>query len=373
MKIGIITQHRVRHFGSVLQAYALQRFLFNHGLDNEIIDYVYPNKKHRHVSWKKKIKLFLVSLKRGLKRKDVESSSLNKLSKIEQFIEDGLIKSEEKFESCSALRNNCPKYDVYLTGSDQVWNTQYLRGDTSFFFSWLSKGEKKVSYASSFGKFKLEGRLAKKWLSNLESYRAISVRETNAAKIIKEYTGLSTLVVLDPTLLLDRSDWLTFAELKAPQRKKYVLVYLLTYVWNPIEYAEKLLTQIIANTEYDVIVIEPESITYAHRGWKYVADPSPADFIRLFAEASVIVTNSFHGTAFAVNLQTPFYSILKANRDNDDRIASLLHNVGILEDVNSKSEEDTTIVYFDNFDKIDIKLQQLRENSTKFLLEAIRN
>lgn len=194
--------HRVAHFGSVLQAYALQKFLFDNGFDNEIIDYVYPNRQHLK-PLRKRLRSILAKKYHAIinfltnSRKDSKSATI-------RFIRNELVKSPKEYKSAGKLAADCPKYDIYLTGSDQVWNTDYLNGDTSFFFSFVNNGAPKLSYAASFGRFSFEGDDAKRWLSNLSSYKALSVREKNAKDLIKKYTGLDAELVVDPTLLLSK-------------------------------------------------------------------------------------------------------------------------------------------------------------------------
>lgn len=370
MKVGILTQHRVRHFGSILQAYALQRILFDNGIDNEIIDYIYPNSAHKKTP-------ILVRLKIGIhiiiRRLYAKKSGHIYSSNISEFIENSLIKSNRNFDTPQKLRRYCPTYDVYLTGSDQVWNTEYLRGDKSFFFPWVGRSGrsgKKISYASSFGKFTLTGRKAQKWLVDLQDYSHVSVREKKAAEIVRNYTGKCPEVVLDPTLLLNRSQWLLFAKLSNPKRKDYILVYLLTYVWNPMPYSLQLIDYICEITGYNVIVIEPESAVSHNANWKYVDNPSPVDFIRLFSEAALVVTNSFHGTAFSINLNVPFLSLTRDNNvDNDDRLQSLLEQLELTDHIVKENESFPPLPI--PYSSKNEKLVELRKQSIDFLINSI--
>lgn len=365
MKVGILTMHRVIHFGSVLQAYALQQTLFKIGIDNEIIDYVYPNYKHKNIPLLKqiisKIKIFIYKCINGNKNTE--------LNKIKYFIYKKLIRSKREYASPLMLKYFCPKYDIYLTGSDQVWNTDYLKGDTSFFFSFIkNKKAKKISYASSFGKFTFTGVKATKWLANLDSYNAISVRETKAAQIIKNIKNIDPEIVLDPTLLLDKNDWIEFAKNCINlEEDKYILVYVLTYAWNPFPYAENLIKHYESELGYKIKVLEPQSLFEKNPNWEYINNISPEEFISLFSNASLVITTSFHGTAFSINLETPFFSIINdTNKDNDDRIKSLLDIVGLNERgiINNSN--------FPNFTKPDFKdatykLKKEREKSISFL------
>ena len=364
MKVGILTMHRVIHFGSVLQAYALQQILFKLGINNEIIDYVYPNHKHKEISL---LKQFIIKVKVFI-YKFINRNKNSEDNKIKNFIENKLIKSKRQFSSPYTLKYLCPKYDIYITGSDQVWNTNYLKGDTSFFFSFIkNKKAKKISYASSFGKFTFTGSKAESWLSNLESYDAISVRESRASELIKEIKNIDTEIVLDPTLLLNKNEWLQFAKNITHQDEKYILVYVLTYAWNPFPYAEECIKHYEKELGYKVKVLEPQSIISRNPEWEYIDNIMPEEFISLFKNASLVITTSFHGTAFSINMETPFYSIINNNnKDNDDRIKSLTDVVDLSDRliINKSTFPKFSIP---NFELSSKKLNNEREKSISFL------
>lgn len=366
MRIGLITMHRVIHFGSVLQAYALQQILFRLGYDNEIIDYVYPNQFHKpekRPSIKGRIYNLLVKI---LRRKPAETN------KIADFIKNKLVKSKHSFNSPAKLAKNCPAYDIYLTGSDQVWNTDYLKGDTSFFFSFLPADSKKVSYAASFGRFTFRGEKAKQWLENLNSYDAISVREHKAAEIIQKYTGKDVDIVLDPTLLLTKKEWEEFAGERKCIEGKYLLVYVLTYAWQPFPYALDVIESLEKETGLKVVVLEPMSLKEKHTEWTYMENLSPNEFVNLFKNASLIITTSFHGTAFSINLQRPFISIISDSGANDDRISSLCESVGLTNNLLMEGSIINNIPATD-FSESQKRLDCLREDSLLFLRNSINS
>lgn len=361
--------HRVVHFGSVLQAYALQRVLQQMGIDNEIIDYVYPNSWHLPQRHRCFVVDFLYSMRDFVIHivSSVRKDSSNETNKIRLFIDKYLIKSRFEYNTVEELADKCPKYDVYLTGSDQVWNTDYLRGDTSFFFSFVNEPHaKKVSYAASFGRFTLDGEDAKKWLSHLNSYSAISVREVKAAEIIRRYIGRSVEVVLDPTLLLSKQDWLNFSQTINNQSRPYILVYVLTYAWDPFPFAESVIVKYQKELGCRVVVLEPISLQESFPDWIYMYNVSPQEFVWLFANAELIITTSFHGTAFSVNLETSFYTIHRENGVNDDRISSLLEAVGLTDRLiyNNAMVPDFTKP---NFEMAKGRLHTLRQQSLDYL------
>ncbi len=368
--IGILTQHRVIHYGSVLQAYALQRILNELGMTNEIIDYKYPNKAHISKSQKTSFRALIYQYLAAFLR--LIRNDKNEKSKIEEFINKELFKSKKTFRTPEELAKYCPKYDIYLTGSDQVWNTDYLNGDTSFFFPFAPKDAVKVSYASSFGRFSFSGHKAEEWISNLKSYKSISVREMNAANIIKSYIDVEVTEVLDPTLLIHREGWLDFAESRSKSRKEYILVYLLTYAWDPFPYAEDLAIHYQQKQNYQVKVIEPELLSLNHADWEYVNNVSPHKFVKLFAEASLVITNSFHGVCFSVNMHTPFIPLIRDNDVNDDRLQSLLKKVGLESiglTVGADYPENTEI----DFNATEKLLNELRIDSMNYIIDNIAN
>lgn len=366
MKIGILTMHRVIHFGSVLQAYALQQVLFRLGYDNEIIDYIYPNQFHLEKKRRTLKETVYNCLSRLLRKKHKEEN------KISSFISDRLNKSAHSFNTPEQLAKKCPSYDIYITGSDQVWNTDYLKGDTSFFFSFLPAEHKKISYAASFGRFTFKGGKAKQWLDNLKHYTAISVRERKAAQIIKEYTGNDVNVVLDPTLLLTKGDWEDFAGSSKCIEGKYLLVYVLTYAWQPFPYALDVIESLEKKTGLKVVVLEPMSLKEKHPEWTYLENLSPNEFVNLFKNASLIITTSFHGTAFSINLQRPFISIISDSGANDDRILSLCQNVGLTNNLLMEGSIINNIPATD-FSESQKLLDCLRKDSLLFLRNSINS
>ena len=360
--------HRVIHFGSVLQAYALQKFLLNNGLDNEIIDYVYPNKWHKNTT-RKSFRAFIIeTVYRVIKWFDNKTEKQK--SPIALFIEKELIKSNKSYSHPRKLKKNCPKYDIYLTGSDQVWNTDYLKGDTSFFCSFVNNESQKLSYAASFGRFTFEGNEAKCWLSNLLTYKALSVREKKAQDIIKQYTGLDAELVADPTLLLSKNDWAEFSDIPQLINGKYILIYVLTYAWDPFPYVLDVIKHFEKKLGWEIVVVEPLSLKLKNPSWRYIDNINPHQFVNLIRNAGLVLTTSFHGTAFSINLEVPFYAIINKSKANDDRIKSLCEMIDVREGL---LMENSDLPEFPNIDfrKSTHNLNIIRKHSSNFLLNAI--
>lgn len=321
IKVGIITMHRVINYGSVLQAYATQFIIEKLGYNCKIIDYEYPNifqyKRGTipyEITWRGRIAKYLW-LKPRWRRMNRFSKFIRKRLKTTQF-----------FPNREKLNRYNFDFDVYVTGSDQVWNTIHTKGDTTFLLDFV-KNKKKVSYASSFASNSIEKKYFEVFKKYLSKYDYISVREEKGRSLVKELINKDVPIVLDPTLLLDEKDWhklISYSNLNLDKRK-YILVYELHYAFNPYPLITEIVDVIRKETGYDVFTIgEFSDYKYEHLEFNELG---PEDFVKLFAYASVVVTSSFHGTAFAVNFSKRLYSITDSR--NDNRQKSLLNTLGL--------------------------------------------
>jgi hypothetical protein len=267
---------------------------------------------------------------------------------------------------------NPPSYDVYITGSDQTWNTKHTKGDTIFLLSFAPKGAKKISFSASIAGKDMDEKYKKDFSRLLKQYNAISIREKNGKSIIKKLAGKDAVISIDPALTLNRREWSSFAQAGKQNfgEKKYILFYLITHSFNPTPYIYQLLKSLKEKTGLMVYsfskIPEKYEIEYSFCG-----DTTVEGFIQLFENASYVVTSSFHGTAFAINFGVPLYSVVNELNGNDDRQASLLFGLGIencLVPV-GKSFEDISPIY--DIDKEQNKLNTLREESLNYLKDSI--
>ena len=352
IKVGIITMHRVLNYGSVLQAYATQFIIEKLGYNCKIIDYNYPNAFQYargtmpyEITWKGRIaKCFWLKAR------------WRRINRFSRFIRKRL-NTTNFFPNQEKLRRYNFDFDVYVTGSDQVWNTIHTKGDTTFLLDFVNN-QKKISYASSFGSISIENKYAEVFKKYLCKYEYISVREEMGRSLVQELINKDVPVVLDPTLLLEDKDWhglISHSSLNLDKRK-YILVYELHYALNPYPLITEIVDSIRKETGYEVISIgEFKYNKYEHTEYDELG---PEDFVKLFAYASVVVTSSFHGTAFAVNFSKRLYSITDSN--NDNRQKSLLNNLGLSNCIIDISE---------SFEKIDYTQQETGQAQNKLALE----
>ncbi len=365
-KVGIITMHRVKNYGSALQAYATQYVVEKLGYECEIIDYQYPNvyqfeRGYYHDPvWKFIIKSNLWWLRSKWRKH-------NKLKyRFKQFYKN-FLKLSSFFDSPQSIRSAPPAYDIYLTGSDQVWNPKYAKGDTVFLLDFVTS-KKKIAYAASFASDKLEGQFANSFKPLLQQYEAISVREAGGKKIIKDLLGKDVPVVLDPTLLLDADEWSRLSSLCAKHScrgKKYILVYMLDYSFAPSPVIYDVIRRLQEQTSYEVVSIKKLDENRISP-YKTVEEAGPLEFLQLFKHASYVVTSSFHGTAFAINFGIPLFPIIPPSSMSDDRQTSLLKSLdieqcGIPTDIDVKTLDLERIA--DISQRGRVNLQKLRKES----------
>lgn len=321
MKIGILTFHRAVNYGAVLQAYALQKAIGGLGAKAEIIDYRnrYIESSYDPFSLKgNKIKAIVKIALLGRIR-----SKKNRA--FEHFSEKYMNLSAAHYEDSEALKKAEEQYDAFVTGSDQVWNTDCADFDPAYFLTFVKDQKKKNSYAASFGFTAIPEGYVPEYKKRLSGYRNISVREESGKQIVKQATGREVPVVLDPTLLLTEKDWSAVAN-DVPQ-KGYILVYTVLYSDGLLDYARKL------SKEKGLPVLYLNDKSFENRDITYIRGASPEDFLGYFRHADYVVTNSFHGTVFSAIFKRPFVSEIRVEKEGkpckNERSEQLLYSLGI--------------------------------------------
>lgn len=372
-KIGIITVHRLPNWGSALQGYALQKVVESLGYECECINYTYPNSWHvaRGSNGKGRIKL---------KTKLAISLGLRAHSKwdiIEGFVKKEINESKV-YSSFEDIHTDIPKYDIYISGSDQIWNWKTMHGDTTYLLDFVPKDKPKIAYSSSFSVNYIPENLKETYKRLLSEYKSLSVRESNGSKIIKELTGRDAPVVLDPSLLLDDNHWKMLAsraKWKHTMPKKYILSYMLGYTYNPAPAMAALLTRLQQIHKCPVIMIGNTNNLFHGEIFKISKsqDVGVYEFLWLVEHATVVASSSFHGTAFAVNMGVPIVSLVENSNQEDDRIPSFLFSVGLYNNIVNIQTDFNNMEMNGNYDvcMAHNKLQEQRIKSIEFLKQSI--
>lgn len=325
-KIGIITMHRPISFGSALQAYALQKKINNLGCDAELIDYQYPNAMHgfNNKGIKDIINSFISIIINAL----YGFPNYRKRKRFNRFHKKNYNLSRY-YPTAESLAQDPPKYDLYCTGSDQVWNALFTKEDTSFLLSFVSKDSLKFSFASSFAINYVPENIKDKYSKCLSEYQYISVREQSGIKLVDELTGKTAKCVCDPTLLLARNEWDEIAnQSDIVIKEPYILVFILAYSFNPYPQVQYVIDEIQRRLNKKVIFLDGRKGDLFHKNSKIIKYAGPAEFVSLIRGADYVISSSFHGVVFSSIYEKPFTAIVKRGHA-DSRILSYLDKVGM--------------------------------------------
>lgn len=372
MKIDVITLHRVRNYGSSLQTLATQMFLKELGCESEIIDY-YPE-RYSSKGLMSRLKNKSKKLSRNpvlllIAKVAIAPSYYKKHLVFDDFLRKYIILTNRTYYSETDLKNNLPQADAYCTGSDQVWNSHWNEGvDRPLYLSFLPETAYRFSYASSIGNTKLSEEEKQEVTPLLKRYKHISVREDSGVEIIQDM-GISNVEhVLDPTLLFDAKNWSPFVSNRY-KGKKYVVTYNLHHDKRIDQYAIKLASKHnlkVLNISYNWHDI----IRSGHLIWC----PTIEEYLGLLRDASYVVTDSFHATAFSLIFGTKFIDIFP--KQASDRLRSVLK---LTNTENRGFDEMPTVEAADvqtDFDIVHAIFKKEKEKAIQFMntvLEELRN
>lgn len=297
-KVEILTIHFGINHGSVLQCYALSKTLREMGAEVEVIDYV----PARYKMWSNvKIKYPEKSL--PWKLAFLVASSVIRLPQkavFRMYLKQHLDLSR-RFSEPHDLADGRPDADLYLVGSDQVWNSSYNGSeDKSYLLGFAPQGAVRASYAASIGKDELTEEEGADIARGIQSFSGVSVREERAAEQLAQH-GVEARVDLDPVFLLDCEHWCELASTRA-RREPYVLVYVIAQGYEEmVRQAREIADQLGARLY--VLSVRPIRISGVDRNFLFA---TPSDFLALFRDAAFVVSNSFHGTAFSIIFRKRF-------------------------------------------------------------------
>lgn len=336
-KTGIITFHNSYNCGSMLQAYALQHKLDELGVDNEIIDFANDGSRR------------LYSRNVPLCRKHIPRPRLmgpwlrahlyNNLWKRHQ---EDFVHFKEKYLRTTAKEYTCNKqlieevfpYTHFVTGSDQVWNVCCWDADEAYFLNFVNNG-KKIAYAVSLGAQSIVEKVddVEKYKRYIKAFDYISVREQIAKKLITELREKEDVSIqIDPTLLYFKEDYERFFDLETPIVKGDYIFY---YAFSYFDEVNKYVNEISKRTGMPVYIMDAKAWAVSNvkkEGYKLSPNSGPLAFLNLMKHSKLSLTTSFHGTAFSVIFEKPFWYIDNSKHDAaDDRATSLMNQLGIID------------------------------------------
>ena len=288
-------------------------------------DYVYERRysSYRNNPFKTTIrfkKAFKNTIKKLLGRDTVVRQFTSSVSegRFKQF--NSFIKYSKTYNRLSDLKKDPPIYDLYISGSDQLWNPAQPYCLEPYFLTFVPTGKRKISFATSIGLTELtetEKADFKRWLS---SYDAVSVREKQGKVLLDSFVGRGVEQVADPTFLLDTTYWDEVAVF--PQTsKKYILLFLLSLNKEILNYAVRLSRE----SGLELIVLKNATLSTADGLYIVDNDCGPREFIGYLGQADMVITDSFHCTVFSLLMGAEnFYTYINPVGKRGSRITDLL-------------------------------------------------
>lgn len=359
-KIGILTFHQADNYGALLQAYALKKVLADTGNNTEILNYHCPKLQ-------KDYKIFKLPKLSG---KDIIKQC------VKYLLSPFLFYTHHKFTGFrkkyltdtvplypDTIGNYAGQYDIFITGSDQVFNPRITDFDKNYFLSFSKDKNKNFSYAASFGLSlnDLSDKEKEFFKENLSAFNALSVREQQGRDIIKTLLSSESEVSSDPTLLLSKAAWQDISV--CPKQNKYVLLYLMYKDKNIIKFAEKL-----AKAKNCKLIFISSVLDIKNRVPAKHITPTPQEWLGLFLNAEYVVTNSFHGFAFSVNFNKKFFlGRLPAGMSVNSRLDNMLDWTGLHNRLYTKFAASDNYDVLPDWQIVNEKLQTERKKAFEYL------
>lgn len=367
-RIGIVTVFGNINFGSNLQSYALQTILRRLGYHPENLPLFHtPERNKLYQKFRFYVKYILF---------EMLFPFLNDARKRSHLFEKYIIKNIRtskynisKIEDLEKIGKS--PYNYYICGSDQIWAPNQF--NPHFFLSFCNIKRKKIAYAPSVGLKAIPENLIDTYDELISDIGSLSIREADGAKLLKDITGINIPVVLDPTLLLNRKEWLNHAG-KFVTSEKYILCYFLTqnneYFMEVENYARlyKLKVYVLPSNRYDY-----------KWGDKVLYNIGPKEFIQILNKAEVMITDSFHGTIFSVNLHKNFYTFLRFGENDplnqNSRVINILNELGLNDHlINPKSQLKNKPLYTKvDWELTENELDKRRMYSLNYLKQSLYN
>lgn len=344
MKIGILTLPLHTNYGGILQAYALQSVLNSLGHEAVLINLPVARKGHktRIIEFSKRlIKKFLLFKSTPLNAWPTEKEIKIIAKNIIPFIQQHLCVIEcgdKKYLLDVTIKEGL---EGYIVGSDQVWRPAYSATVSSFFLDFLPNTQFiKISYAASFGidVWPFTEEDSAKFGKLLNAFKAVSVREDSAVALCKTHWGIDAKLVLDPTLLLDKQDYINFCDLKSDGNNKDIMVYILDKNPSKVNIVKEVSG--ILDLSINEVGAKDKFWNVGSKEIEKCVVPPVSEWISGFMNAEFVVTDSFHGMVFSILFEKPFICIGNKMR-GITRFTSLLKLFKL---------EDRLIYSFDDFD-----------------------
>ena len=373
MRIGILTLPLHTNYGGILQAYALQTVLERMGhevkvLDKPFIPQMLPWWKRPYSYTKRAIKKYVLGERNGIfQERDAYQHQVIERKFTQPFIESHI----HRFVISHLTDINPTDFDAIVVGSDQIWRMMYFNGFwstplASDAFLGFTEGWniKRISYAASFGvdipdipKKQLED--CKKAIARFDG---ISVREKSGVDACKKYLDVDAKWVLDPTMLLERSDYQKLISKSTSQKP-----ILMSYVLDESPEIAALRSKIALEKGLEIKITNLPDTGTGERGTR--PQPPLEDWLQAFDEAKYVINDSFHACVFSILFHKQF-TVIGNKKRGLARFQSLLKLFGLEDRLITRSDEYRDLPDID-YDCVDRILNEKREEAYKFLAESL--
>lgn len=378
-KVGLVTCF-LDNYGACLQALALQQQINSLGCQCDIIAYV-GNHGYAHDNFfsalKMEIKNYAYTVWNNWHLDGKVGPYTRKLAfygfrkrflEFNTYTNTKITKYYDKIDELYTLQN---KYDVFVCGSDQIWNPTFYGKNHPVHFLRFAGDKKRVAYAPSIGLYEMPTEYQQTFIEYINDFDCVSVRERAGSNIIKDLCAREAKVVLDPTLLIGSEFWenLINTDYQKPFEK-----YIFCYIFSNTSQCSEYLESVQAKTQLPIVYVNVSKLKYDNVRSYCAEDKSPIEFLQLIKNAEFVVTDSFHGTAFSLLLNKEFY-VFKREIDYE-KIDMFSRIDSILEITNLKNrivelDSDFTVKEKINYSDVNLLLAEFREDSNNYLKESI--
>jgi hypothetical protein len=336
-KIGLITYHALHNYGSVLQAYATQYTIEKLGCKCEVVNFQPDLMKYFNALYKfpigndipKTIKGIAAGLYRVLRYFPYDKARRNRGKKFDVFVQTQL-KITREYSKIHELFHNNLVYDITITGGDQTWNVRgpmwrmfgrVINYSDAYFLGFVKSG-KKAAFSASGNNARVEDLMSYKDL--LLQYDYITVRELLTKSSVESVVNKSVAVVLDPTFLLTKDEWLTVLDVPSDPiiKESYILLYSLSGYRQSMKLIEE--AKKFARTKSLLLVCLTHNMCKKLHGVKQIYDAGLVDFLNLYNNASYIIADTFHAVVFSIIFRKSFFAMGNKYNKNDLRKNSML-------------------------------------------------
>lgn len=358
MKIGLITYHRSHNYGAMLQAAALTKVLFDLKHDVRIIDYwplhqskiyvLFDIEEFKNDSFKAKLYYLWIFLRSFIPK-------IIRRIRFNSFYRDHI---------CPFCEKGNDTYDVIVYGSDQIWRKQACNEGYNPIYFGLNNYKKRlnISYAASAGKLPDNIQDEKTFLEYVKNIDNISVRECDLKLFLENHGFKNVFQTLDPTFLLTQKEW---NKISIHQNRLIKEPYLLLYDLQCNCFCMDEVIKTANTMGLRIVQLVGTANRFSHK--YYRTTDGPYEFLNLVKYADFVFTSSYHGLAFSIIFNRPFYVSLKNNRS---RVESLLRDLSLSDRLINVNGSIPSSHYI-NWDSVNKQLNTMRNNSLSYINNCI--